>query len=570
VTLNRKRVLVTGADGFIGSHLTEGLVRAGTEVRAFVLYNSFNSWGWLDHCAPDVKGYFDVFAGDIRDPHGVRTAMKDCDAVLHLAALIAIPYSYHSPDTYVDTNVKGTLNVVQAARELEVSRVVHTSTSEVYGTARFVPMTEEHPLQGQSPYSASKIGADQIAMSFHASFGTPVVVIRPFNTYGPRQSARAVIPSIIAQIASGQRAIRLGAVHPTRDFSFVSDTVTGFMRALQAEHVVGEVINLGSGFEISIGGAARAIADVMGATIEVVQDEQRLRPEKSEVDRLLASNDKARRLLNWSPHFGGAEGFTRPDRRMVRGSGQSRALQGGRVQPMNRRAVILAGGMGTRMRPYTLVLPKPLMPIGEYPILEVVVRQLAAHDFDRVTIAVNHQAELIKAFFGDGSKWRLRIDYSLEHEPLGTMGPLRLIPDLPDHFLVMNGDVLTDLDFAAFHAEHAAANRLFTISSHQREQKVDYGVLSTDAHGTLQAFQEKPVTGYEVSMGIYMVSSKILSYIPSHGPFGFDDLMRDLLAKRTAVHVRRFNGYWLDIGRVDDYERAIDEFPGLKHRFLNE
>ena len=237
---------------------------------------------------------------------------------------------------------------------------------------------------------------------------------------------------------------------------------------------------------------------------------------------------------------------------------------------MNRRAVILAGGMGTRMRPYTLVLPKPLMPIGEYPILEVVVRQLAAHDFDRVTIAVNHQAELIKAFFGDGSKWRLRIDYSLEHEPLGTMGPLRLIPDLPDHFLVMNGDVLTDLDFAAFHAEHAAANRLFTISSHEREQKVDYGVLSTDAHGTLQAFQEKPVTGYEVSMGIYMVSSRILSYIPSQGPFGFDNLMRDLLATRTAVHVRRFNGYWLDIGRVDDYERAIDEFPGMKHRFLNE
>jgi dTDP-glucose 4,6-dehydratase len=302
---------VTGADGFIGSHLTEGLVRAGTEVRAFVLYNSFNSWGWLDHCAPDVTGHFDVFAGDIRDPHGVRTAMKDCDAVLHLAALIAIPYSYHSPDTYVDTNVKGTLNVVQAARELGVSRVVHTSTSEVYGTARFVPMTEDHPLQGQSPYSASKIGADQIAMSFHASFGTPVVVIRPFNTYGPRQSARAVIPSVIAQIASGKREVRLGAVHPTRDFSFVTDTVAGFMRALHAEHVVGEVINLGSGFEISIGDTARAIADVMGATIELVHDEQRLRPEKSEVDRLFASTDKAGRLLNWSPHFGGAEGFTR-------------------------------------------------------------------------------------------------------------------------------------------------------------------------------------------------------------------------------------------------------------------
>jgi dTDP-glucose 4,6-dehydratase len=309
VTRNRKRVLVTGADGFIGSHLTEALVRAGAEVRAFVLYNSFNSWGWLDQCAPDVTGHFDVFAGDIRDPHGVRTAMQDCDAVLHLAALIAIPYSYHSPDTYVDTNVKGTLNVVQAARELGVSRVVHTSTSEVYGTARFVPMTEDHPLQGQSPYSASKIGADQIAMSFHASFGTPVVVIRPFNTYGPRQSARAVIPSLITQIASGRRAIRLGAVHPTRDFSFVADTVAGFISALQAEHVVGEVINLGSGFEISIGDTARAIADVMGATIELVHDEQRLRPENSEVERLFASTDKARRLLNWAPHFGGADGF---------------------------------------------------------------------------------------------------------------------------------------------------------------------------------------------------------------------------------------------------------------------
>jgi NDP-mannose synthase len=237
---------------------------------------------------------------------------------------------------------------------------------------------------------------------------------------------------------------------------------------------------------------------------------------------------------------------------------------------MNRRAVVLAGGMGTRMRPYTLVLPKPLMPIGEYPILEVVVRQLAAHDFDRVTIAVNHQAELIKAFFGDGSKWRLRIDYSFEHEPLGTIAPLRLIPDLPDHFLVMNGDVLTDLDFAGFHAEHAAANRLFTISSYQREQRVDYGVLSTDAQGTLQGFQEKPVTVYEVSMGIYMVSRDVLPHIPARGPFGFDNLMRDLLNARKTVHVRKFEGYWLDIGRPDDYERAIDEFPAMKRRFLNE
>lgn len=237
---------------------------------------------------------------------------------------------------------------------------------------------------------------------------------------------------------------------------------------------------------------------------------------------------------------------------------------------MNRRAIILAGGMGARLRPYTLVLPKPLMPIGEYPILEVVVRQLAAHKFDRVTMAVNHQAELIKAFFGDGSKWGLRIDYSLEDEPLGTMGPLRLIPDLPDHFLVMNGDVLTDLDFTAFHQEHTESDRLFTISSHQREHKVDYGVLMTNGDGTLQGFQEKPVTRYEVSMGIYMVSRKVLSYVPPRGPFGFDDLMRDLLVAKQPVRVRRFDGYWLDIGRVDDYQQAIDEFPSLKPRFLNE
>lgn len=306
-----RRVLVTGADGFIGSHLVEGLVRAGIPVRAFVFYNSFNSWGWLDDCASDVRGQFEVFAGDVRDPHGVRQAMQQCDAVLHLAALIAIPYSYHSPDTYVDTNIKGTLNVVQAARDLGVSRVVHTSTSEVYGTARVVPITEEHPLQGQSPYSASKIGADQIALSFHSSFDTPVVVIRPFNTYGPRQSARAVIPTVIAQVASGRRQIQLGSVHPTRDFSFVTDTVAGFIAALTADGVAGEVINLGSGFEISIGDTARTIAEVMGTAVDVQLDEQRLRPEKSEVERLFASSEKAKRLLHWSPEFGGLDGFKR-------------------------------------------------------------------------------------------------------------------------------------------------------------------------------------------------------------------------------------------------------------------
>jgi NAD dependent epimerase/dehydratase len=304
-------ILVTGADGFIGSHLTEALVRQGYNVRAFVLYNSFNSWGWLEHCAPDVKGKFDIFAGDIRDPHGVKEAMKGCDAVLHLAALIAIPYSYHSPDTYVDTNIKGTLNVMQAARELGVKKVVHTSTSEVYGTARFVPITEAHPLQGQSPYSASKIGADQIAYSFYSSFNLPVVLARPFNTYGPRQSARAVIPTIISQIAKGERRIKLGAVSPTRDFNYVKDTVAGFIAALQSDKGLGEVVNFGSNFEISVGDTAKMIAEVMGSEIEIVTDEQRMRPVNSEVERLWADNSKALRLFGWQPNYGGIEGFKR-------------------------------------------------------------------------------------------------------------------------------------------------------------------------------------------------------------------------------------------------------------------
>ncbi|MGK7873282.1 MAG: NAD-dependent 4,6-dehydratase LegB [Xenococcaceae cyanobacterium] len=306
-----KKLLVTGSDGFIGSHLTEDLVHVGYNVRAFVLYNSFNSWGWLDRAPKEILDNLDVFAGDIRDPHGVKEAMKGCDAVLHLAALIAIPYSYHSPDTYVDTNVKGTLNILQAARELGVRRVVHTSTSEVYGTAKFVPITEDHPLQGQSPYSATKIAADQLAYSFYASFGLPVVIARPFNTYGPRQSARAVIPTIITQIANGQRQIKLGAVSPTRDFNYVKDTVAGFIATLNSDGGVGEVINFGSNFEISIGETAHLIAEAMNTEIEIVTDELRLRPEKSEVNRLWADNSKAKRLLDWQPAYGGREGFKR-------------------------------------------------------------------------------------------------------------------------------------------------------------------------------------------------------------------------------------------------------------------
>ena len=305
------KILVTGAEGFIGSHLVERLVRKGYEVTAFVLYNSFNSWGWLDHCDRDLIGNFDVFLGDVRDPFGVRSAMLGCSNVIHLASLIGIPYSYHSPQSYIDTNVNGTLNVLQAARDLNIARVLHTSTSEVYGSAQFVPISEQHPIQGQSPYSASKIAADQLAFSFYSSFGLPVVTVRPFNTYGPRQSARAVIPTVITQIALGDSCIKLGSTTPTRDFSFVSDTVDGFLSALTSFNGCGEVVNLGSGFEISVGDTVELIAKIMGVEVEVVSDQERLRPINSEVNRLYSDNAKANRLFGWSPQFTGEKGFQR-------------------------------------------------------------------------------------------------------------------------------------------------------------------------------------------------------------------------------------------------------------------
>lgn len=310
VNLNDKKILVTGSDGFIGSHLTEKLIRQGMNVRAFIMYNSFNSWGWLDTLPQEIQDKLDVFSGDIRDPHGVEQAMMGCDVVFHLAALIAIPYSYHSPDTYVDTNVKGTLNVLQAARKLGTKKIIHTSTSEVYGTARFVPITEAHPLQPQSPYSATKIGADQMALSFYNSFNTPVSIIRPFNTYGPRQSARAVIPTIISQIANGQEKLKLGAIHPTRDFNYVNDTVRGFISVAESDNSLGQVINIGSNYEISIGDLVDTIADIMGVRVQVKTDERRLRPEKSEVDRLWADNSKAKKLIGWEPLYAGLDGLS--------------------------------------------------------------------------------------------------------------------------------------------------------------------------------------------------------------------------------------------------------------------
>ena len=298
-----KKVLVTGADGFIGSHLTEELVKQGYEVKAFVYYNSFNTWGWLDTLPKDIMEHIEIFQGDIRDPNGVKEAVKGCEAVFHLAALIAIPFSYHSPDTYVDTNIKGTLNVLQAARELGTGRVLATSTSEVYGTAQYVPIDEKHPYQGQSPYSATKIGADRLAESFYRSFQMPVTIVRPFNTYGPRQSARAVIPTIITQLLSGKEEIKLGALTPTRDFNYVKDTAQGFIEIYKSDRTIGEEINIATQHEISIGELAEDLINQINPKAEIVCDEQRLRPEKSEVNRLLGCNEKILRLTDWKPRY---------------------------------------------------------------------------------------------------------------------------------------------------------------------------------------------------------------------------------------------------------------------------
>lgn len=303
------KALVTGADGFIGSHLVESLLDKGYEVKAFTYYNSFNTWGWLDTFPKQKLEQIEIFSGDIRDPNGVYEAMKGVDQVFHLAALIAIPFSYHSPDSYVDTNIKGTLNILQAARKLDTSRVLVTSTSEVYGTAQYVPIDELHPFQGQSPYSATKIGADRLAESFYRSFDMPISIVRPFNTYGPRQSARAVIPTIISQLLAGKAEIKLGSLTPTRDFNYVKDTANGFIEIAKSDKTIGEEINIATQQEISIGDLASEIINQINPKAKIICEEERLRPAKSEVNRLLGSNAKIKNLTNWTPNYTFKEGI---------------------------------------------------------------------------------------------------------------------------------------------------------------------------------------------------------------------------------------------------------------------
>ncbi|HEY6977116.1 MAG TPA: NAD-dependent 4,6-dehydratase LegB [Chitinophagaceae bacterium] len=307
--LQGKKIIVTGADGFIGSHLVEELIQQGVKVKAFVYYNSFNNWGWIDSLEKNIQKEIEIFSGDIRDAYNVKKAMEDCDMAFHLAALIAIPYSYYSPESYVETNVKGTLNVLQAAKELSLQKILVTSTSEIYGTALYTPIDEKHPKQGQSPYSATKIGADAIAESFYRSFNLPITIVRPFNTYGPRQSARAVIPNIIIQLLNKEREIKLGSLHPTRDLVFVKDTVNGFIEIAQSDEFMGEEVNIATGTEISIGNLAKKIIDLLGSNATIVSEQQRIRPEKSEVERLRGDNKKIMQHTKWAPQYSIDEGL---------------------------------------------------------------------------------------------------------------------------------------------------------------------------------------------------------------------------------------------------------------------
>ena len=306
-----KKILITGADGFIGSHLTETLVKAGYSVKAFVYYNSFNSWGWLDTLPNNIKNEIEIFTGDIRDSNGVRKAVNNCDTIFHLAALIGIPFSYHSPDSYIDTNIKGTLNILQAGKDENVDKILVTSTSEVYGTAKFVPITEEHPYQGQSPYSATKIGADRLAESFYKSFNMPIAIVRPFNTFGPRQSARAVIPTIITQLINGQDEIKLGDLSPTRDLVYVQDTVQGFIEIAKSPKTIGSEINIATQSEISINDLAEMLIRKINDKAKIISDFNRIRPKNSEVERLFGSNEKIKKLTNWKPRFSLEEGIDR-------------------------------------------------------------------------------------------------------------------------------------------------------------------------------------------------------------------------------------------------------------------
>ena len=562
--LRGKKVLVTGAGGFIGSHLVEALVQAGCQVRAMLHYDARADRGNLELVGHSILNELDVVRGDITDPFFTAEVVKGCDVVFHLAALIAIPYSYQAPAAYVQTNVIGTLNVLQACKTGGVSRLIHTSTSECYGTARYTPIDEEHPLQGQSPYSASKIGADKLAESFYLSFGTPVATLRPFNTFGPRQSARAVVPTILSQLLAGASELRLGDPGPVRDLNYVLNTVDAYLRMAECDAAVGQVINAGSGRGETIGRVAELCMEAVGRRVPVTIDPGRIRPEKSEVRALICGWKKAARNPELvAASFPGAGPW--PDGPVYPGPSPPVPAQG--VHDMSTPVVIQAGGKGTRLYPYTKVLPKPLMPVGGIPILDIVIRQLAYYGFHDLNITLGYLGEMIRLCCGNGSKWGVHIRYWEEAAPLGTIGPIRHIAGLDRPFLVLNGDLLTDLDFAAFLEAHLDSGAELSIATYAKEVQISLGVMEMDAAGRVTGFEEKPIRHFPCSMGVYAMNPSLVDIVPADRAFGFDDLMAEVLRRGLHARSHRFDGTWMDIGRPEDLASACELMEQEPDRF---
>ncbi len=554
------KVVVTGAAGFIGSHLVERLLELGADVTAFVRYNSNNSAGRLEYIDESKRARLRIVSGDIGELETMRGVLAGQDVVFHLAALVSIPYSYVHPNEVVEVNTIGTLNVLTAAKENKLRKILVTSTSEVYGTAVTAPIDESHPKQPQSPYSASKIAADAVALSFHHAFDSPVVVVRPFNTYGPRQSDRAIIPTIISQ-ALTRREIVIGNTRPTRDFTYVTDTVEGMLRAADCDKCIGQEINLGAGQEISIGDLAERIRRMVGSDVTIRQSDERLRPAKSEVERLLSSNAKMRSLTGWEPHVSLDEGLRRTMDWIRQHTELFDPVQYRIYGARAMKAVVLVGGLGTRLRPLTFSIPKPLLPVGERPIVQLIIEQLRDAGIREIVLATGYQAELIHAFCGDGSKFGVTISYVHEDTPLGTAGPLALVRDsvqAGEHVVLMNGDILTKLDFADFADRARRRDWDLTVGYTTHVYTSPFGVLSIDDE-LVTGVVEKPTQTYPISAGIYCVKSTALAHVPRDTFFTVPDLIHELLAARKTVGTYHIAEAWIGLESISHFEDALKE-----------
>jgi len=557
---NGRPVVVTGAGGFVGSHLVERLVELGADVTALVRIDARNDDGLIG-CLPVGLDAVRIVRGDVTDREAMATLICGAEVVFHLAALTGIPHSYLHPNEVVAVNTTGTLNVLVAARDAGVHKLVVMSTSAVYGKAQYLPIDEQHPKQPGSPYAASKISADAMALSFHNAFELPVAIARPFNTYGPRQSDRAIIPSIIAQ-ALEDGHVEIGNTAPTRDFTFVGDTVNGLVKIAESPRSIGREINLGTGREISIGDLAQRIASTLGIELRLAATESRMRPAETEFDRIAADGRLARELVGWEPRVGLEEGLAATGEWMRGNLDRFYADTPARRRRQRVRAVVLVGGLGKRLRPFTFSVPKPLLPVGDTPVLELLIRSLAQSGIRNLILATGYQAELIRAFCGDGSRFGVDISYVHEREPLGTAGPLALLRDRvsdDELLVVLNGDIITRLDFQKL-VDFATANPFdLTIGYTTYVYQSPFGVLNVQ-DGEVVEIVEKPTIEHSISAGIYAVRPAALDLIPADGStFTIPQLADELLARGRSVGAFHIPDFWLGMEHMESFDQAIRE-----------